>query len=119
MHAVQITTKTLAMTVELDDTDQLADMQKVVGGNIEPVYLHDEGVIFWVNEDGIGLNLPLNYTASILAGQPLLGNVLVTGDSPTGMHIRPVPGEYRKQISWCLLMQCNGYLPMATPDVVS
>lgn len=37
----------------------LDDMQKIVGGNVEVIGL-DDGRECWMNEDGIGLGLPLN-----------------------------------------------------------
>lgn len=54
----------------------LAEMQAIVGGLIEPVRL-PKRVIFWVNEDGIGLGLQYNMLASIHAGQALFGTALV------------------------------------------
>lgn len=63
--------------------------QKIVGGYLEAVYGQtDDGqrVVFYVNEDGIAQNLPVNHVASRLwkrlnpsAHQPLLGNAVVVG----------------------------------------
>lgn len=63
--------------------------QKIVGGYIEAVYGQtDDGrqMVFYVNEDGIAQNLPVNEVARRLwrrlnpsAHQPLLGNAVVIG----------------------------------------
>lgn len=63
--------------------------QKIVGGYIEAVRgwtADGSPVVFYVNEDGIQLNLPVNHVAGLLwkalnpdARQPLLGNVVVVG----------------------------------------
>ena len=54
----------------------LAELQGLVGGLIEVVYLED-GKQLIVNEEGVLLDLPLNQTASMLAGQPIVGNAVI------------------------------------------
>ena len=54
----------------------LQEMQAVVDGLIEPVYLPD-GRVMIVNEEGWVINLPVNQMASLLAGQPIAGSVIV------------------------------------------
>lgn len=53
-----------------------AEAQAHVGGFIETVTLPGVGVLL-VNEDGLSKGLPLNLTASRLAGKPLVGNVVL------------------------------------------
>lgn len=63
--------------------------QRIVGGYIEAAYgttTDGERVVFYVNEDGIAQNLPVNEVATALwkrlnpdASQPLLGNAVVVG----------------------------------------
>lgn len=53
----------------------LAEMQAIVGGFIERVRI--PGGEMWVNEDGLAMKLSINLSASQLAGQRILGNVLV------------------------------------------
>jgi hypothetical protein len=53
----------------------LKELQEAVGGYIEMVYLPNG--IMVVNEEGLLKGLPLNQLASQLAGQPIVGNVLV------------------------------------------
>jgi hypothetical protein len=52
-----------------------AEAQRLVGGLVEAVRLADHTIL--VNEDGLGLKLPLNLAATALAGQPLVGDALV------------------------------------------
>jgi hypothetical protein len=54
----------------------LEEMQRFVGGLIEPVYLDDERIIL-VNEEGLLLNMPVNMRASMLVGFPLAGPALL------------------------------------------
>lgn len=62
---------------------KLNEMQELVGGYVEAVYL-DLGVLM-VNEDGtVGQRiLPLNPAASVLAGRPIVGDTFLTA-RPTG-----------------------------------
>lgn len=55
---------------------KLGELRKVVDGYIEIVYLSD-GKLMVVNEEGMPLQLPYNPVASLLAGQPIVGDVLV------------------------------------------
>ena len=54
----------------------LGEMQKIVGGWIEVVTLRN-GQLMVVNEEGKMIGLPYNQAASILCGQPVVGDVLV------------------------------------------
>ena len=49
--------------------------QEAVGGYIEPVYL--DGKVLIVNEEGLITDLPLNETASSMAMQTIVGDVLL------------------------------------------
>jgi len=55
------------------------DAQKVVGGLVEVVRLPVEGEdeVMLVNEEGLLQGLPLNLTASMMSGGPIVGNVVV------------------------------------------
>jgi len=54
----------------------LEELQKVVGGYIEIVYL-SEGRLMVVNEEGWLNNLPYNPSASEIYGHPIVGDVLI------------------------------------------
>ena len=64
-----------------DDKPTLEEMQKMVGGYIEEVHVGDHNVQYWVNEEGILLELPLNPKASMMLGQPICGNLVVLKES--------------------------------------
>lgn len=57
----------------------LAELQKAVGGYIELVRLPPGNGhrIMYANEDGIGLGLYPNRRASLIAGQKILGDVII------------------------------------------
>ncbi len=56
----------------------LDELQAFVGGYIEAVYLQErERRVLLVNEDGRAQGLPHNEAASILAGQPVVGDALL------------------------------------------
>jgi len=61
--------------VAVDKDNSLKQMQDAVGGYIELIYLSDNKVMV-VNEEGLIKRLPYNHTASKLAGQTIVGNVL-------------------------------------------
>jgi len=64
--------------VAIDKDNSLKQMQDAVGGYIELIYLHpktDEVMV--VNEEGLIFGLPVNEHASKLAGQSIVGNVLI------------------------------------------
>lgn len=91
MRTVLIPVDGTPIPVTIDD--QLTDLQQYVGGYIEAVHI-DEYVTFWVNEEGIMLDLPVNRLASLLAQRALFGPVVVTGSSPSGVHLRPAPTDW-------------------------
>lgn len=57
----------------------LNEIQGAVGGFFEIVRVPDPSVMLLVNEEGLILNLPLNHQASQLAGQQIVGPVLLVG----------------------------------------
>ena len=65
--------------VALPKKDRLAIMQQSVGGLIEFVYARYNGkkVALVVNEEGLLIGLPINQLASLIARQPLVGDVLL------------------------------------------
>ena len=69
-------------TVTFSKKDGLAAMQGFVGGFIEYVYFLGYGGKrreMVVNEEGRLIGLPVNPIASIIAGQTLVGDVLLLG----------------------------------------
>lgn len=54
---------------------QLDELKEIVGGWIEIVRCPDDWIMV-VNEEGQLLNLPYNPVASLIAGQPIVGDVL-------------------------------------------
>lgn len=57
----------------------LHDMQQVVGGRIQLVYLPDNRHIV-VNEEGLIHGLPTNLNASNIAGRMLVGTAILTDE---------------------------------------
>tara|TARA_Y100000592_G_C5481421_1_gene325793 strand:+ start:5029 stop:5274 length:246 start_codon:yes stop_codon:yes gene_type:complete len=62
--------------VAIDKENSLKQMQDAVGGYIELVRLTDDDIMI-VNEEGLIFGLPVNEYASKLAGQTIVGNVLM------------------------------------------
>ena len=57
--------------------DTLKKMQDLVDGYIEFVYLSpSKGLVLIVNEEGLIKELPINVQASVIAGQPLFGDIV-------------------------------------------
>lgn len=63
----------------------LQEKQNHVGGYIEPIYLK-EGSVMYVNEEGLLHNLPSNPLASIIAGKPIVGDVIITKIEEDEVH---------------------------------
>ena len=55
---------------------QLSELQEIVGGMIEIVYLSNERIMV-VNEEGLLLDLPYNADASVMAMNVIVGDVLI------------------------------------------
>jgi hypothetical protein len=53
-----------------------SELQKIVGGYVEYITIDNERCML-VNEDGIRLRLPSNRTATIIYGQPIVGDVAI------------------------------------------
>jgi Domain of unknown function (DUF3846) len=65
---------------------RLADMQRYVGGLIQPVdFAGSAKAEMWVNESGILMGMQVNEVASRIAGQGLVGPCLVMGPQGDGM----------------------------------
>ena len=66
---------------EVDTPDNraytLKEMQKIVGGYVQLVYL-SKGRVMMVDEEGLYKNYKYNEKASKMAGQSIVGTVLVT-----------------------------------------
>jgi hypothetical protein len=62
--------------VAVDKDNSLKQMQDAVGGYIELVRLTDDDIMV-VNEEGLIFGLPVNEHASKIAGQTIVGNVLM------------------------------------------
>ena len=54
----------------------LEALQAAVGGLIELVYITN-GLVMVVNEEGLVHGLPFNFTASLIAGYQIVGNVVI------------------------------------------
>jgi len=79
---IKIDGSTEEITPENGDKFSLKEMQKYVGGLIETVPLFQEnGSHMFVNEEGLLQNLTYNATASMMAGQPLVGPAIVVDRS--------------------------------------
>jgi hypothetical protein len=55
----------------------LKQMQELVGGYVEFVYLNDKVLI--VNEEGLLFGLPRNNQATEIAGHPIVGDAILCG----------------------------------------
>ena len=81
--AVIITTEGKKSVVDFDFGNSYQILSDAVGGMIECVGLKDADL--WCNENGISEGLDLNMIASAIysdafgAGNPILGNVIITG----------------------------------------
>jgi hypothetical protein len=67
--------------------EDLDDLQKLVGGNIEPLTVELEDGFFltmFVNEDGHEKNLDMNWIASALFMREIVGDVVLIRVTPTG-----------------------------------
>ena len=69
--------KTDGSIVKDIDITTLDKQQNLVGGLIQYVYLNNYNSIMIVNEMGLIHNLPFNAEASILAQQPIVGDVII------------------------------------------
>lgn len=54
---------------------ELSTLQNAVGGYVEAIYLGD--LVMWVNEEGLLQGLPENIAASMIAGQRIVGDVVI------------------------------------------
>jgi len=59
------------------ESGDLAPLQEAVGGWVEGLEI-PEGFLY-ANEEGLLRSLPTNPAASLLAGRPIVGTVVVTG----------------------------------------
>lgn len=57
--------------------NSLKQMQELVGGYVEFVYLNDKVLI--VNEEGLLFGLPRNNQATEIAGHPIVGDAILCG----------------------------------------
>lgn len=74
--AAIITPNLITSTTPVNGTNfQLEELKEIVGGWIEIVRCPDDWIMV-VNEEGQLLNLPYNPIASLIAGQPIVGDVL-------------------------------------------
>lgn len=60
---------------KLDYKPTLGQAQKLVGGYVEPIKTK-QGLML-VDEDGLSKQLPPNQEASIIAGKPIVGDVIL------------------------------------------
>ena len=65
-------------TVEIDESDMLHELQRLVGGYIETVPVPDTpDLIGIVNESGLINGMAINPLASTYLGQPIFGPVVI------------------------------------------
>lgn len=89
--AVIIETSGHKKVVEFDNDTSYKTLSDAVGGMIELVRL-DEKTDLWCNENGIAEGLSLNmigsaiYSETFNAGNPILGNIVITGGSDEEGH---------------------------------
>lgn len=77
---------------------KLDEMQKLVGGYIEPVRVpSDDRLMLVCNEEGLFKNLAPNPLASILAEAAIVGPALLAWRGDEGA-IEPVPADYAPPI---------------------
>lgn len=57
--------------------NSLKQMQELVGGYVQFVYLNDKVLI--VNEEGLLYGLPRNNQATEIAGHPIVGDAILCG----------------------------------------
>jgi len=78
------------------DAEHLATLRGIVGGFVECVTLPVEPTVtLWCNEDGMRLQLPLNPYATAMAGQPILGDVVLAGGADAKGTLQSAPGIER------------------------
>jgi hypothetical protein len=84
MKAIIANTSGEITEVEYKTADEYKLLSGTVGGYIESVRL-TPGLTMWVNENGIGEELPLNYLGSLAyyvafqSKTPIVGNIVFTG----------------------------------------
>jgi len=70
------------VTTFKDTPPTLKEAQKIVGGYVEIVFCpYSPDLQLLVNENGLGLSLPLNPEASLIAGQNIVGPAIVLEDN--------------------------------------
>ena len=72
---------------------QLKQLQDAVGGYLEAVRLPAMGLL-WLNEEGVLKGLPYNHFASVIAIQPIMGDVVVTGTEDADGDITPIGDDW-------------------------
>ncbi len=61
-----------------EEMPTLEQVQKLVGGNVEAVRIPEKfGFEMYVNEEGLLEGLDLNIDASVIAGQQIVGDVVI------------------------------------------
>lgn len=60
-----------------DEKPSLRQMQSIVGGYIQVVYLRNGTDVLVVNEEGLLEDLAVNHVASVLGGQYIVGNTIL------------------------------------------
>jgi hypothetical protein len=79
---VQILASGMASVVEVEDPngDAAAIRDLIGGGWLEGVRLPSWSAFMFVDEEGALKGLPGNRAASVLAGRPIVGDVVIFGD---------------------------------------
>ena len=93
--------------VDIEKGRSLAELQRMVDGYIEAVDCRGrvgvERLDFYANENGIAEGKPHNVPASLIAGQPIVGDVVfAAGVDSEGDMVGLTPEEEAKLRSFCL-----------------
>lgn len=75
--ALLVTAEDEIREIEIPDTHALYELQTMVGGLIDCV--RNDDLVGYVNDEGLLMGLPLNGWASLMLGQPLVGDVVIVG----------------------------------------
>lgn len=77
--ALHITTEGKLNFVTLSKDNSADEIRQIIGGWFDCVNNEEIGVVGYVHDEGLLIDLPANVVASLLFGQPLAGDCVVIG----------------------------------------